>query len=104
MTLLIELCTSIVIGVRKKDLIVVIITNVLTNPMLVFIANICQTFLSIQVYWIILILMEVLVVFIEGYIYKKTIERKGINGYILSFINNLASFLIGFIISYSIYR
>ena len=47
-----------------------------------------------------LIFLEIFVVFIEGFVYSKTLKYKKINWFLLSLILNVASFLIGEVINY----
>ncbi len=100
LTVAIELFISIVIGIRKKnDIITIIAVNTLTNPIVVFIAGIINTFRIILLYWTIVIIMEFIVIFIEGKIYEKILKFKRISGFKLSFVNNVISFIIGLIIA-----
>lgn len=99
-TIIIELAISIIIGVRKRnDIITIITVNTLTNPIVVFIANIVYTLENTLLYWMIVTTMEIIVVFIEGKIYNKILKFKKISGLELSFINNVVSFGTGLIIS-----
>ncbi len=99
-TIIIELAISLIIGVRKRnDIITIITVNILTNPIVVFIANIIYTLENALLYWIIVIAMEIIVVFIEGKIYNKILKFEKISGLKLSFINNVVSFGTGLIIS-----
>lgn len=51
LTLIIELTISIILGVRKKeDIMVVICANVCTNPIVVFVANCLTLFNSNLIY------------------------------------------------------
>ena len=100
LTIIIELAISIIIGIRKRnDIITIITVNTLTNPIVVFIANIIYTLENALLYWIIVIAMEIIVVFIEGKIYNKILKFEKISGLKLSFINNVVSFGTGLIIS-----
>lgn len=100
LTIFIELFISIFIGIRKKnDIITIIAVNTLTNPIVVFIANILNTFEIVLLYWTIVIIMEFIVVFIEGKIYEKILNFRKKSGFKLSFINNIISFSIGLIIT-----
>lgn len=98
LTILIEMLISILIGVRKRnDIITIIAVNTLTNPIVVFVANIINGFQNSFLYWTIIII-EIIVVFIEGKIYEKLLSFKKIPGFKISFINNTISFIIGIII------
>lgn len=97
LTLVIELFMSILIGLRKRnDIITVIFVNTLTNPIVVFIANIIKI---AYIYWLIVIIMEFIVILIEGKIYDKILIFKNISGIKISCLNNIISFGIGLIIT-----
>ena len=99
LTIVIELTTSILQGVRtKKDIAIIILTNSITNPIVVYIANVMMIFGSTWMYWILVIIMEISVVFIEGAIYSKTLDYDKKSGYKLSLINNFISFTIGLLV------
>lgn len=100
LTISIELLISILIGIRKKnDIITIIAVNTLTNPIVVFTANLLNNFKIKLLYWSIVIIMELMVIFIEGKIYEKILDYKKISGLILSFLNNAISFCFGLIIT-----
>lgn len=100
LTIFIELLISILIGIRNKnDIITIIAVNTLTNPIVVFIANLLNNFKIVLLYWAIVIIMEFIVIFIEGKIYEKILNYKKISGFRLSFINNAISFSFGLIIA-----
>lgn len=100
LAIFIELLISILIGIRKRnDIITIIAVNTLTNPIVVFTANVLNNYEFVLLYWIIVILMEVIVILIEGKLYEKTLNFKQISGLLLSFINNIISFSIGLVIS-----
>ena len=100
LTICIELSVALLIGVREKnDILTVIMVNVLTNPVVVFIVNLLGGIgVSETTYWIVLVIMEILAVVIEGKIFEKILKFKGISGTELALANNLISFLIGVII------
>lgn len=100
LTLIIELTISLILGIRKKDdIIIVICANTLTNPIVVFIAN-CLTLLNnAWVYYIVVLIMEVIVVFVEGFVFKKALSYKDKSPLLISFANNATSFLLGILIS-----
>ena len=103
LTLIIELLISVLIGVRKKnDYIAIIATNILTNPVVVFIANVVNTFYSKFLYWTVVAILELIVFLVEGIIYKKILIYKKISGFKVSFICNVISFSVGLIIFFFI--
>lgn len=100
LTIFIELLIAILIGIRKKnDIITIIAVNTLTNPIVVFTANLLNNFKIVLLYWSVVIIMEFIVIFIEGKIYEKILKYKKISGFRLSFINNAISFGFGLIIT-----
>ena len=102
-TIVIEVSIAFILGYRRKDLINVLLVNVLTNPLL------NSSIVAINVYWglkarnICLYIFEILVVIVEGFIYQKYLDRRKINGYILSLILNIASYGLGLLINEIIY-
>ena len=95
-TISIELVGAIIIGIRnKKDILYIVFINILTNPLLNII------YLNVIMYCgftkgsIALYILEILVVMIEGLIYKKYFIYKKINPFIISFILNILSYTIG---------
>lgn len=100
LTLIIELTTSFIIGIRnKEDIKVVIWANILTNPVVVFLANSIKLLNNNLIYNSIVLIMEIIVVIVEFVIFKKYIEFKGKSSIFISTINNIISFSIGIIIS-----
>lgn len=100
LTLIIETSISFIIGVRKKeDLKVVLCVNILTNPVVVYIANCVKLLNNNLIYNIIVIIMEVIVIVVEFILYKKYLEYKGKTPLLISSVNNILSFSLGIIIS-----
>lgn len=99
LTIFIELYISMLIGIKKRnDIITIIATNTLTNPIVVFTAIILNNFKNALLYWTIVIIIELIVIFIEGKLYEKILCFKKISSFKLSFINNAVSFIVGVII------
>ena len=100
-TIIIECIIGIIIGIRsKKDILNVILVNVITNPIVV----------SLPIYVMIktssitnrirtLLVLEILVVLLEGFIYSKVLKYKKHNPYFISLILNLGSYIIGEVIN-----
>ena len=98
-TIVVELLVALLLKVKnKKDLVNVLLVNILTNPLLVSIDNAISVKFGIKIAYIVLVVLEILVVIVEGYIYKKYLNYKKINPYILSLILNICSYLSGLII------
>ena len=102
-TILIELIVALILKVRdKKDILNIILVNTMTNPLLVSL-TVYITYNRIFNRILSVIILELLVVVIEGFTYKKVLKFKKINPFILSFILNASSYFIGEIINYFIY-
>ena len=102
-TIIAEVGIAIILKYRKKDLLNVLLVNILTNPLL------NSLIVWINFYWglkarnISLFIFEIIVLITEGMIYQKYLEKRNINGYLLSFILNASSFVIGMIVNNFIY-
>lgn len=100
LTIIIEISISYIIGIREKeDLKVVFWTNVLTNPIVVYIANCVKILNNNVIYNISVFIMEVLVIIIEFIIYKKILDYEKKSPLLISSINNIISFSLGIVIS-----
>lgn len=100
LTVVIELCFSLILGIRnRKDIYNTIFINCVTNVMINYIMNIIKYFVysNILIY-IILIIFEIIVVLVEYNFYKNNLEYKRINPLILSIILNVLSFGFGLLI------
>lgn len=102
-TILLELILSLCLGIRKKqDLLNIILVNILTNPIVVVIPFILNIYYGSVTRHISLAILEILAVFLEGYIYYKVLQDKKRNPYLLSLYLNLFSYLCGLFINYII--
>lgn len=102
-TILIELIVALILKVRdKKDILNIILVNTMTNPLLVSL-TVYITYNRIFNRTLSVIVLELLVVLIEGFTYKKVLKYKKINPFIISLILNASSYFIGEIINYFIY-
>ncbi len=102
-TIVIELIMSLLLGMRnKKDILNVILVNIMTNPLVVSILmyitynRLFNTTISI-------IILEILVILTEGFTYKKVLTFDKINPYVLSLILNISSYFIGGLLNNIIY-
>ena len=102
-TIMIELIMSLLLGIRnKKDILNVILVNIMTNPLVVSILmyitynRLFNTTISI-------IILEILVILTEGFTYKKVLTFDKINPYVLSLILNISSYFIGRVLNNIIY-
>jgi hypothetical protein len=103
-TIIVEVIVSLLLKVRdKKDILNIILVNIMTNPLLVSITVYINIFYGLKYKNIIIYPLEILVVLVEGLVYKRYIKYKKINPYLLSFILNISSYLIGLFINIIIY-
>lgn len=99
-TIIIEVTIAFILGHRKKDLLNVLLVNILTNPIVSSVPVYFNVKFGLKYRNISLFVLELLVLVVEGFIYKKYLNRKKINPYLLSLILNGASYFIGVIINY----
>ena len=103
MTIVIECTIAFIIGYRKKDLLNVMLVNLFTNPVVSSLPVFFNYHYGLRARNICLYILEVLVVIVEGFIYYKVLERRKINGFLLSLILNVSSYLLGLVINSIIY-
>ena len=100
LTVIIETCASFIIGIRnKKDVLNVVLANIMTNPILNAITIFLNFYFGIFTRNIGIVVLEILAVITEGFIYKRYLNFKKINPYLLSLILNIFSYLFGEIIN-----
>lgn len=103
-TIIVEVIVSLFLKVRdKKDILNIILVNIMTNPLLVSITVYINIFYGLKYKNIIIYPLEILVVLVEGLVYKRYLKYKKINPYLLSLILNISSYLIGLFINRIIY-
>lgn len=102
-TLIVEVGFAFILRYRGKDLVNVLLVNFLTNPLLNSLVVTINYYYGLKTRNISLYIMEVLVVVIEGFIYQKYLERRKINGFLLSLLLNVASYGIGIVMNKIIY-
>lgn len=97
-TIVIELILAIFFKVRGKNLLVVLLAQIITNPLLVLISNLVYYLLerNIVVFYVVLVVLELIAIFVEGVLYRDFFKKyKRMNPFMLSLWLNLFSFLIG---------
>ena len=100
LTIIIEVIVAVILEIRnKRDLLNVVLVNILTNPIVVTVPVYFNIQYGILERRVCLIILEILTVWIEGIIYKKYLNFKKINPYVLSLILNSASYIIGELIN-----
>lgn len=102
-TIFVEVIIAFILKYRKKDLLNVLLVNILTNPLLNSIAVYINFYYGLKAREIFVIVFEIFVIIIEGMIYHRYMNRKKINGYLLSLILNASSYIFGLIINKMIY-
>ena len=100
LTIIIETLVGIILGVRKKkDILNIILVNIVTNPIVVTVPYLIYTFFGYKIYNYSIYILEVLTLLTEGLIYLKVLDYKKINPILLSFILNLCSYGIGLLLN-----
>src|SRR5574344_1932989 len=99
-TIIIEVIGAYLLKVRKRqDIINIILVNIMTNPILVTLSIAASVYLKYNIYIILVIIIEIMVILIEGLVYQKYLKYRVINPYLLSFILNSCSYLIGILLN-----
>ena len=100
LTLIIEVTLALIIKVRdEEDVFTVIFASVVTNPIVVFSVNMINLLDNYVLTRSIIYILEILVVFVEGYIFKKYMKSLKINPYLFALYLNGLSFFIGEVIN-----
>lgn len=100
LTIIIETCTSLMMGIKNKDdLIVIFWANVLTNPVVVFTANMAQLTESAIFGKVVICILEISVIIVEYIVFKKFLEYSKKKLLYLAIVNNVLSYSIGVIIT-----
>ncbi|MBO7190915.1 MAG: hypothetical protein J6V32_02260 [Elusimicrobiaceae bacterium] len=98
LTWLIELPILYLLGIRtRQDILTGIYANMLTNPPVVFAANLLFVFTP-NLAWPLIGVMEFLVVLVEGFIFYRCLQYKQINPWTLALLANVISFETGIVI------
>ena len=100
LTILIELSISTFLGIKtRNDIRIVILVNICTNPIVVYIANILKLLNNNLLYILTVILLEIIVVFVEFRLYNKYLKNYKKSKFISSLVNNISSYMIGILIN-----
>ena len=83
----------------KKDILNILLVNIVTNPLVVSVPVLFNVVYGLFERNICLLILEILAVLLEGIVYKKYLNFKKINPFILSILLNLSSYLVGEIIN-----
>lgn len=98
LTCIIEYIIIKLIFVKKKVFWKVLLVNMLTNPLVVYINNIMFIY-SFEYKDAVIVLLELFVVIIEGYVYKYILDINWKTALIVSFISNAIAYLTGLLLS-----
>ena len=99
LTVLVETLIAFFIGYRKKDLLNVVLVNIMTNPTVFIVPVYFNIKYGLLERNVVLFILEILAVLSEGFVYDKYFENRKMNGYVLSLILNLSTYLLGVIIN-----
>lgn len=100
LTIILELSSSLILGIKSKnDILVCILVNTFTNPLVVFIANLVIIYGNQTLYNIVITILEISVVFVEFKLYKDCLKEYKKSPFVLSLINNVFSYSMGFIVN-----
>lgn len=100
LTIAIEVFIGFLLEIKKrKDIITIIIVNVITNPIVVSVPIFIHYKYGHNYYLLSLLLLEILTVLFEGLIYKLKFDYKRLNPFYISLLLNLSSYLIGELIN-----
>jgi len=83
----ISMIMSFIIGVRKKDCVAVLVTNIMVKTVIIFLYQMLYNLLVLDSPFI-AILFFIATVVIEGFIYKKVLKYKKNNGIVVSTVCN----------------
>ena len=103
-TIIVELLLALLLGIKHKvDLINIILVNILTNPVVVVLPMYFNLRYGLTGRNIALYILEILTVIVEGSIYFNYFHYKKLNPFLISFILNICSYLVGVASNYLIY-
>lgn len=97
LTLLLEGGTSLVIGLRRRDLLVVALVNTVTNPLVVLTLNLCLLG-GIAPPWYLVAALELGAVAAEGFLYRSCLSQNKYDPFLLSILLNAISFTGGLLL------
>ena len=101
LTLIIEISLAAIAKIKdEKNLTTELWVNVLTNPVVVFTANmISMIFDNYFITRAVIYFLEIMVVIVEGYLFKKYLKDAKMNPYLFALYLNGISFLTGEVIN-----
>lgn len=102
LTLIIEYIIIKLIFINKKVFKPVLLVNMLTNPLVAYIYNMMSLY-SVTYKDAILLILEILVIIVEGYSYKYLLDITWKKAFIISTVSNILSYLSGILLSLYIF-
>jgi len=100
LTIVFEVGAAFLLGVSiRRDCIVVVLAQVVTNPLLVLLVFLLNLRFGVQGRIVGLIMLEPLAVLAEALLYRGTLEYKKLNPFVFSLILNGVSFFLGEILN-----
>ena len=102
LTLAVELLLALLLGVRRgKDIFIIALVNILTNPVVNYCSNWAFLLFSVRSVYSALIVaaLEIAAVIVEFLIYRRLLSYDRIGKLKLSLLLNGASFLMGIVVS-----
>lgn len=101
LTIVLEILFAVIVGIRgKRDLLLLILVNILTNPPTVFTYYLLAYYTSWN-RWVIQIPLEIIVILVEAYYYK-SYGKEFRRPFLFSLLANLFSYGIGVILSIAV--
>ena len=95
LTVVIEAALALLLGVRTvRGQLIVLLMNVITNPILNAILTVVSFYISPTAYYYFLVPLELVIVLVEGRIFKSMLPLK-MNPYLFSFLLNAGSYFLG---------
>ena len=100
LTLILELSVAWLLRLReKRDLLLIALVNVFTNPLVVLTLNLYVRFSGFPPPWILVLPLEMFAVTAEWLIYRRGLSHRPVSPLILSLILNGISYLGGLLLS-----
>jgi len=98
LTFVIEYIIIKLIFIKRKVFVPVLLVNLLTNPFVVYIYNIMCLY-SFKYKDVVTIFLELIVIIVEGYVYKCLLEINWKKALMISFISNVVAYLTGILLN-----
>ena len=100
LTNIVEVILAVIRKVRDEDSISMIIAiNCMTNPVVVFLSNMCMKLNNNVITIAVVLALEIMVVIVEGLWFKKHLKKNKKDAYLLSMFLNVTSFSLGILFS-----